>query len=854
MRSKFFGRLIILLGLFVGLSAPAMVPTAHALDQPDATGSPVDPASGTPPDGTGGPVGSTGEVTIQVERYGVGGLVRRGEWAAFRLRLTDSVDRPRNVTVQIEGKDPDGDPAVFRETIALSGPEPVGCWVYQRLPYAFDARGLVAKVYETSAGNTNGRLLGRLLVVPRNSSAVRSPAEAFMAVIGSTDYDLQSYSNTTDEPYLVQAHEVTRLVMLSQPNELPDRAVGLAAIDTIVWGSGEPSTLVGPNRRALREWVERGGHLVIILPSAGQTWTNENLTDLYDIMPLVSVSREEDADLKPLRWLLTSSQTAKLPDQGPLHSFKPLVDALPSDAMPVLNDPSGKCIAVRRLVGAGAVTWIGIDLNVGDYKRPGSIQADVFWNRVLGKRGTGIAPADGSRAAATSLRDRTQWVYDEVIPLEIGKTGRSATGVLLGFIVFGMYWLVAGPVGYFLLKQKGMRQHAWLAFVAAAGIFTAIAWGGAAVLRPGTAEATHLTVLDHVYGQPVQKARMWASVLIPRYGTATLKVGEGEKGNSDVTGSDVISAWDEPEAAGGVVFPDSRAYFTDANSLDTLRFPVRQTIKQIRADWVGGPTWKMPTPLADDGSGAGVGTLRLAAGPNFVRDKPLLLGSLKHGLPGTLRDITIVVVAGQQDIRRQPMVLRVSGETYRAYAYTHPEWPAGEPLDLSIVTTKSQAPLFANLAKKLRPQLQQYNLQQSTAKDFPSQRVDQLTAWAFFNQLEPPDLESDDAGLRYAAQRWSTHGWDLGRWFTQPCVIIVGHLAPDAPSPVPLTLDGEEIVSKGRTIVRWVYPLAVSPPAYTIGGLQAAESPEAEGNPDIQGPDAESGEPSPPPSDDGGTR
>lgn len=776
------------------------------------------------PDVSAAPAVSTGEVKIEVERYGMGGMVRRGEWAGFRLRLTDSLDKPRNVLVRLQGKDPDGDPAVYEETIALSGPEPVGCWVYHRLPFGFDDRGLVATVHEALDGGSTGRFragrsLGRLLVMPRNTSMIRPPAEAFVAVIGGTDYDLQSYSNTTDDTFLVQGHEVSRLVMLSQPNELPDRAVGISAIDSIVWGSGEPSTLVGANRRALREWVERGGHLVIILPSAGQTWTNENLTDLYDIMPLVSVSKKENAEIDPLRWMLTSSTKAKLPERGTLHTFKPLPDALPGEAMPILNDADGNCVVVRRLVGTGAVTWIGIDLNLGDFRRPDSIQADVFWHRIFGKRGSGAAPADGTRAALGGARDRRKWVFDEAIPMEIGKTGQSATGVLLGFVVFGLYWLVAGPVGYLLLKQKGQRQHAWLAFVGATAVFTAVAWGGATILRPGKVEATHLTVLDHVYGQPVQRARMFASVLIPRYGTAEIRVGEGESDTSDVTGTDVIAAWDEPESTGGIGFPDARPYYTDSGSLDTMRIPVRQTIKQIRADWVGGPTWKMPIPVSADPTATGAGVIKLET-PGYVRDKAMVSGVLTHGLPGVLRDITIVVVTGQQDVQKQTPGSRTLGENYRAYAFIHPEWPAGDPLDLALVTNKARVQPFRDFVRRLRPNLSQYDMA-STASQFPNQRVDQLTAWAFFNQLEPPELESDDLGLRYAAQRWSTHGWDLGRWFTQPCVIIVGHLAPEAASPVPLSLDGEPVVTKGRTIVRWVYPLPPGPPGFAKPGVEA---------------------------------
>jgi hypothetical protein len=42
-------------------------------------------------------------------------------------------------------------------------------------------------------------------------------------------------------------------------------------------------------------------------------------------------------------------------------------------------------------------------------------------------------------------------------------------------------------------------------------------------------------------------------------------------------------------------------------------------------------------------------------------------------------------------------------------------------------------------------------------------------------------------------------------------VIIIGHLR-DAPSPVPVLVDGREIPSNGRVVIRWMYPLPAEPP------------------------------------------
>ena len=59
-------------------------------------------------------------------------------------------------------------------------------------------------------------------------------------------------------------------------------------------------------------------------------------------------------------------------------------------------------------------------------------------------------------------------------------------------------------------------------------------------------------------------------------------------------------------------------------------------------------------------------------------------------------------------------------------------------------------------------------------------------------------------------QRWLGQDLDLSTWFTRPCVIVMG-VVSGASCPVPVRIDGEPAdVDKGKTIVRWVYPLSLT--------------------------------------------
>lgn len=51
----------------------------------------------------------------------------------------------------------------------------------------------------------------------------------------------------------------------------------------------------------MREWVERGGHLVVILPAVGQDWLALSNRELADILPRAEVTRLEAEPLPSLR-------------------------------------------------------------------------------------------------------------------------------------------------------------------------------------------------------------------------------------------------------------------------------------------------------------------------------------------------------------------------------------------------------------------------------------------------------------------------------------------------------------------------------------------------------------------------
>ncbi len=783
---------------------------------------------------------SVGEVGIGLESFGLENVSRAGEWTGVSLSLTDHGDEPRNVIVRLKGEDPDGDPPLYERAVTLNPGAKQRVWLYVRLLHQMTRQtSFEVTVHEAmdDAGNSNegfavGRLLARTTISP---ARVLSSFEGMIGVVGAQSMGLDLYGESpSGEAWATLGHERTEVIrgikagsITGGAGSLPDRWMGLMGLEALVWADGDPSEL-GADRlrgRAIREWVARGGHLIVVLPGIAQAWTSPQALGLYeDFLPAVRINTKEDVSLDAYRALLTW-RDVPLPESATVHDFDPVEGYQATDAIHILNGPDGKAVVVRRLIGTGAVTMIGLDLMNRRLMAQRVPEADVFWHRVLGRRGRLMPNSELKKELSmVKLQSRTPVVYyDEKIASEIAKTGKAALGVILGVVVFLVYWALAGPISFGVLRKKGKVRYSWLAYVGCAFVFTLIAWGGANAMKPSRSDISHVTLIEHVYGQNLDRARSWMSVLIPRYGEAELSVSSGELFEGREL-HHAMASWDAPPPQSTLFqkFPDARGYRVESRMPDTLRIPVRSTVKQIRVDWAGGPRWGMPQPTQEvDGTGR--------PGIRFSRkgelDAGLLVGKLVHDLPGVLHDVVLVVNRVQKPLRKGqvPGSSLVMGGA--SMAFKIPVWEPGTALDLSRVTkigrdasggkTQLSAFLTDSFLEGLVPRPRATAALNAGSIDL----TDGLTAAAFFDQLPPPEFAEQVTRSRALARRAATHTWGSRWWFTQPCVIIVGQLGgvgdEPIPSPVPLLLDGKEVVSDGRVLVRWVYPLKEQPPRYT---------------------------------------
>lgn len=817
-----------------------------------------------------------GLVDVKVASFGLGGGARPGDWCPVEIELLSRLDKPATVIVQLPEADPDGDDALRQRAVVANPNLRQRVWLYTRLPFrpagsmAFRITVHEAREAGAAAGGEGplrpfprylpGRLLGELSFRP---SALVNPFHSLIAVVGQVRAGLEQYTveaqvafTRSSAPDSISAHELTHLISGLAPADLPDRWHGFMALDALVWSAGlqvpRPQDLSPSQSDAIREWVRRGGHLVVLLPAAGQDWIGRSDHLLTTIMPAVQVRPKEGVDLNPFRPLIAADprSRAPLPRRATVNVFLPDPGAPYGQAIRVLNGPDGQCVVVRRLVGAGAVTLVGLPLAQGDMATRGVIEADTFWNRVLGRRVDTFSSADSrdarqQPAGGYSAFNRADWFLESGIENVIRKSSEAATGLLLAFVVFLAYWLLAGPVGFFALRRRGLKHHSWVAFLAAAGLFTAVAWGGANWLKPRRVEARHLTILDHVYGQDSQRARAFVNILLPRYGDERIAVGEPAIPGAAPAPSaasadgrfDAIAAWEPPSYTGltsdTASFPDARSLPADAAQPDFLIVPTRATVKQFRADWAGPPRWSMliPRPETPSTTPPDIGSeIRLLSTPGGGWR---LSGSLTHGLPVPLTNVILILVRQQTPLAvgSSPTEAIVG----RAAAFTpfgSDPWLPGATLDLSAISSDAAVARRAGMAgvsafmDTLLPRSASTQLYRGDTEAAIRGSIENKLVLLSLYGVLPPAPRDGGAFTLPIARRQMTHGLDLGRWFTHPCLIILAQ-ADGADCPAPLLAGGRPVPATGLTIVRWIYPLADNPPEVVVPDPSAAPAEDA---------------------------
>ena len=383
---------------------------------------------------------------------------------------------------------------------------------------------------------------------------------------------------------------------------------------------------------------------MVVLPPVGQTWTGSSLADMLPVTS-AQLRRVETNDWWTNPWMGPLTRVEE-PETLGVTTFDMAANVPERRATVVLRDGEDRPVVVAGRYGFGRVTMIGLDLTQAAVRRAGMPNGDRrIWNHVFSWQSPVL-----SESFVEDLVDNQRMIRADrlstIVPLggfvssAVAMTGTVGALLVGAVLLFGLYWLLAGWLVQPILKQRGLERKTWVMFTAVVAVFAALAWGGAALLRPGKTSISHVTVLDIDGNSGVARGTAYVSLFVPRFGTSQIATAARPVDRLPGPVQNLISSpgLETNVSAGG--FIDTRDYRIDAADPDAVELPVRATSKQLQVKYLGridGDVEGLAQPM---GFGA-IDPLEADAG-GWPR------GRLIHSLPGELTNVRIIVCRGDR--------------------------------------------------------------------------------------------------------------------------------------------------------------------------------------------------------------
>jgi hypothetical protein len=797
------------------------------------------------------------DIDITLDSLGIEGSFRPGSWVPMRMAVTSNLAETTSVLISIEIPNSDGDIEQYTRAAVLAPGQMVTRWLYPHLPPSSSANSIQSTAYNVRIYENKNGLPGPEIASNRVSGAsanqVGFPVEMsqdMMLIIGTGRLGLSGYTQTRGNSALVPSQNERSMLVNAMPQALPDRWQGLISYSTIFWSDASPQDLDQDQAMALLTWIENGGRLIIVLQESTNAWGlgNSERSNYLDasssgepLLPKTAPRRVDQIRIASLMQVLSKSPLTRNPDATmsirifdpdvieapwePLAAFPKMAARELDASSPASTAIEGQVYAIQRPYGHGSVVMVGIDadsIQKRQMQADGLPQTDVFWNRLVGRRGT--LPTNGAYRAYTdeevlNTSARSFGLGTGKLVINKIRIGGPSAGLamLIALGLFIVYWVLAGPASFAVLRSKGLVRYSWLGFTCIAMVFTLIAllgaWGGRNILQ-SEAPVRHLTFLDIVDGVPEVRATSWFSAYLPGYGESEIKVpGEGN----------LLATWSPPPNGTMESFPNSDVFQISTDSPNRFAIPSRATSAHFVTHWRGvlGESWSEPpmeaeTPIsmtAIDGEKQ-----------SFEID-----GVLRHGLPWTLKDVDIICISPFQS--RSPNYIVTDGLSFESPIDALPspgviarlnEWKTGSEINLGKQLPgphfnfgsriSGEYSLTLNLKRIYDTEIRAL-LRNSMSFNSIWENLEPecLRMYCQFDMLPQPNYLKNQPGSSEDAnpfhfRRWLGRNTDCSNWFLSPSVIIFATIE-NVPMPIPLEIDGKQVESEGTVIVRWVHQL-----------------------------------------------
>ncbi|HVP12269.1 MAG TPA: hypothetical protein VMV94_13910 [Phycisphaerae bacterium] len=568
-------------------------------------------------------------------------LVRTGDWSFVEVDLRYTGSAPFDGELRVDQLDVDGDVVTSVQPVALAND---GQWRSYQVYFVprdtgvnqavqvrlFDSTGRLVRVTDES-----GRQTGELLSPPFGDMA---PDEVLIV-------DLTMPRKLPHREWLTGSQAANRaggpnarVIRELSPRELPFRWQGLEPVDAIIWDDADPTALSLQQVDALVNWVKAGGRLLI---TAGANWQALSASPLAAALPAKITGAGQSGEAQEFLEIVRNDVLRNYLERCYVKkaitrcSLEPLPGVLPIPA-----DCELPQIAFRRLMGRGAITFIGAPLRQllpvprqlsdpgnGDPAEPvESSLRDVFISagceELLGRGFLSLPEVRKEENSPWNApADLFQYACDSV------SFATSSAAYLIFAVFFAIaYTIFAAGGSYWYLTRRSWQHHCWTAFavvsVAGSVISTAMVW----TLRGFKTTLWQTTVIDAYAGADYGYANCLFGVKTPNHQRLDLRL-TAENGSADLSeepARDAVSLRPMPQPTGSFVntvhfvAPENYQSLLIGSALNGVK--IRATLKEFQGCWEGPLGGKIEAKLIARKSNEAGTPYRFTEG-SFIRNR-----------------------------------------------------------------------------------------------------------------------------------------------------------------------------------------------------------------------------------------
>lgn len=413
----------------------------------------------------------------------LGGNVRPGAWAGFRVHLENSgpaIHGELRIRGGAQGSSTYGTPIELatgarQDQLLYAQPQ----WFGAKLTLELIAEGAVLATQDLKVTVLDASMPIIVVVAERPQGIVR---------------DLRTAVNN---PQMGQSPSVLTI----GPRDLPPRVEAWSAIDRLVWQDADSGQLSSEQLGALSTWVSAGGRFAIVGGSTGATGLGAFPADLLPFVP-THTADAQPAEIAALLGSLPASAVAAPALAGTLLRGT------------VLARAGAEVFAAQTSYGRGLVSIVGLDPATSWLA--GSTAAEALWRRLL------PASVGGLSVNPLTIGDDSMLVgaLNNLPAVELPQIG-----VL--FLLLLAYIAVVGPLNYIVLKRLDRREWAWVTMPVLVLVFAVAAYGLGLRLKGTDVIINQLGVIRGAAGTDRGIGSFYVGVFTPNRHTFDVRVGNG---------------------------------------------------------------------------------------------------------------------------------------------------------------------------------------------------------------------------------------------------------------------------------------------------------------------------------------